>query len=75
MLHCNVFPMTRKRVRGFVFETYKGDHPPYHVHIFRRGKYVGRWDIEHQRPLDNFEVSAALHQALALAEYLKERKN
>ena len=63
--------MSRKRRGGYVFETYKGDHPPLHVHIFRGSQEIGRWDIEHQ-PMDGFEVSRALRQALRDLGYLLE---
>jgi hypothetical protein len=42
----------RKKRGGYVFETYSGDHPPYHVHIYKDDRFVGRFDIENQRPMD-----------------------
>lgn len=62
----------RKKVKGFVFEWYKGDHPPLHVHVYRGRAFIGRWDIEHQRPMDNFRVDARLRRALKTAGYLLE---
>ena len=44
--------MGRKKRGGYIFETYAGDHPPYHVHIYRGTQFIGRFDIEHQRPMD-----------------------
>jgi hypothetical protein len=35
-----------------VFLTRLGDHPPRHVHVFRDGKLVVKWDLEQGRPLD-----------------------
>lgn len=64
--------MTRKRRRGYVFETYSGDHPPLHVHIYQEGREIGRWDIEHQTPMDDFEVSQTLRRALGELGYLVE---
>jgi hypothetical protein len=61
-----------KRVRGFVFRSYVGDHPPLHVHVFRKGRQIGRWDIEHQRALDAFPLTATLMRALREAGYLYE---
>jgi hypothetical protein len=59
-----------KKVRGFVFRSYVGDHPPLHVHVFWRGREIGRWDIEHQRLLDSFPLTRRLSQALSEAGYL-----
>jgi len=44
--------MSRKKRGGYIFETYAGDHPPYHVHIYRGAKFIGRFDIENQQPMD-----------------------
>lgn len=44
--------MTGKKSGGYVFVTYKGDHPPYHVHIEKDGREIGRWDIGNQLPMD-----------------------
>ena len=44
--------MGRKKRGGYIFETYAGDHPPHHVHIYRGNEFVGRFDIENQVPMD-----------------------
>jgi hypothetical protein len=62
--------MGRKRSGGFVFVTYKGDHPPLHVHIEQDGREIGRWDIENQKPMDNLKVSQKLRKALKQVGYL-----
>jgi len=43
-----------------------------HVHIEKGGREIGRWDIEHQRPLDNFEIDKALRKGLKRLGYLME---
>jgi hypothetical protein len=53
-----------------VFRSYVGDHPPLHVHIFRQGRQIGRWDIKHQCPLDPFPLTVRLVRALREAGYL-----
>jgi hypothetical protein len=58
-----------------VFRTYIGDHPPLHVHVFRQGRQLGRWDIEHQRPLDELVVTRRLAQALREAGYAAKEKD
>jgi Domain of unknown function (DUF4160) len=42
----------QKKRGGYIFETYSGDHRPYHVHIYRGDEFIGRFDIEHQIPMD-----------------------
>ena len=34
-----------------MFITWKGDHAPYHVHVYRDGRLVLKWDLEHGRPM------------------------
>jgi hypothetical protein len=36
---------------GYVFLTWKGDHPPRHVHVLRDGRLVLKWDLELGRPM------------------------
>ena len=36
---------------GYVFITWKGDHPPRHVHVYRDGVFVGKWDLEKREPM------------------------
>ena len=58
---------------GFIFVTYAGDHPPYHVHILTSsGRNIGRFDIENQCPMDDFEVTKRLRKALIELGYMKE---
>ncbi|MBI3950816.1 MAG: hypothetical protein HY314_10235 [Acidobacteria bacterium] len=65
--------MGRKRVGGSTFVWFAGDHPPLHVHIYdAKDRFIGRWDIEHQRPMDDFEVSQKPRKALQAAGYSKE---
>jgi Domain of unknown function (DUF4160) len=50
----------RKKRGGYVFETYSGDHRPYHVHIYRGSEFVGRFDIENQIAMDGDLSNQAL---------------
>jgi hypothetical protein len=36
---------------GYVFITWKGDHPPRHVHVYRDGKLVVKWDLDNQKAM------------------------
>jgi hypothetical protein len=37
--------------RGFVFLWWKGDHPPRHLHVYRDGKLIVKWDLDNQKPM------------------------
>lgn len=64
--------MGRKKAGGFIFESFKSDHRPLHVHISDDRGEIGRWDIENQRPMDDFKVGRKLRAALAELGYLIE---
>ncbi|MSQ14099.1 MAG: hypothetical protein EXR47_08235 [Dehalococcoidia bacterium] len=64
--------MTRKRVGGFIFVTYKGDHGPPHVHIYQGHRHLGKWDIKQKKPMGTIEVTSKLKAALKQAGYLEE---
>jgi len=36
---------------GYVFITWKGDHPPRHIHVYRDGVLVGKWDLDKREPM------------------------
>ena len=41
---------TGKIRRGdYIFLTWKGDHTPRHVHVYRHGRLVVKWDLENDR--------------------------
>ena len=43
--------MTKIRRGGYIFVTWVGDHAPRHVHVFRNGKLVLKWDLDNQRAM------------------------
>ena len=43
--------MARIRRGGYIFITWAGDHPPRHVHVYRDGVLVVKWDLENQLPM------------------------
>ena len=43
--------MGKWRRGGFVFLTWAGDHPPRHVHVYRDGVLVVKWDLDHRRAM------------------------
>ena len=38
--------MGKIRRGGFVFVTWKGDHPPRHVHVYRDGRLIVKWNLD-----------------------------
>jgi hypothetical protein len=43
--------MGKVRRGGFLFITWKGDHGPRHVHVYRDDHLVVKWDLEHHMPM------------------------
>jgi hypothetical protein len=43
--------MSKIRRGGYVFLTWTGDHSPRHVHVYRDGKLVLKWDLDNQKPM------------------------
>ena len=43
--------MGKIRRGGYVFVTWAGDHSPKHVHVYRDGELVVKWDLENDLPM------------------------
>jgi len=43
--------MARIRRGGYIFITWVGDHSPRHVHVYRDGKLVVKWDLDNKKPM------------------------
>lgn len=43
--------MSKVRRGGYVFLTWSGDHSPRHVHVYRDGKLLLKWDLENEKPM------------------------
>ena len=43
--------MGKIRRGNYVFITWKGDHGPRHVHVYRDGRLVVRWNLETDGPI------------------------
>jgi len=41
----------KTRKGNYVFLTWKGDHSPRHVHVYRQAKLVVKWDLENWQPM------------------------
>lgn len=46
-----------------MFVTWVGDHPPRHVHVYRDGTLVVKWDIERWQPMKG-EASARVRRLI-----------
>jgi len=38
--------MPKIRRGNYIFLAWKGDHGPRHVHVYREGKFVAKWNLE-----------------------------
>lgn len=38
--------LAKIRRNGYIFITWKGDHSPRHVHVFKDGREILKWDLE-----------------------------
>jgi Domain of unknown function (DUF4160) len=36
---------------GYIFITWKGDHPPRHVHVYRDDRLIVKWDLDNQKAM------------------------
>jgi hypothetical protein len=57
--------VAKHRRGGYVFFAWKGDHGPRHVHVYRDGRLVVKWDLERHQPMKgraNARVLALIHQ-------------
>lgn len=44
--------MVKIRRGNYVFLTWKGDHSPRHVHVYRNARLVVKWDLENGQPME-----------------------
>ncbi|HEU4365088.1 MAG TPA: hypothetical protein VFT13_06435 [Candidatus Krumholzibacteria bacterium] len=43
--------MGKVRRGNYVFVTWAGDHTPRHVHVYRKGRLILKWDLENELPM------------------------
>jgi hypothetical protein len=60
--------MGKIRRGGYVFVTWKGDHSPYHVHVYRDGTLVLKWDLEHDVAMSGTATRRLLRLIVELRE-------
>jgi Domain of unknown function (DUF4160) len=54
-----------------VFQSWVGDHGPHHVHVYRDGKLVVKWDLEHHEAIKG-QITAKIRRLIA--ELVEEEK-
>jgi hypothetical protein len=63
--------MGKIRRGGFVFIQWAGDHAPKHVHVYRDGRLICKWDLDHRRVMKG-RISKRI---LTLIQKLEEEGN
>lgn len=43
--------MSKIRRGGYIFIAWIGDHSPRHVHVYRDGKLILKWDLDNRKPM------------------------
>ena len=43
--------MPKIRRGGYIFVARRSDHPPRHVHVYRSGRLIVKWDLENRLPM------------------------
>lgn len=46
-LEGSTYQMPKIKRCGYVFLAWEGDHSPRHVHVYRDGALIVKWDLEH----------------------------
>ena len=67
--------MGRKKAGGYIFEWYKGDHEPFHIHIYEDDDFIGRFDIIGQKPMGGWVLTSKIKKALKQVGFYFEEKN
>ena len=62
------YRMGKIRRGGFVFVTWKGDHSPHHVHVYRDGTLVLKWDLDNQLAMKGKPTNRILRLITELSE-------
>jgi hypothetical protein len=51
-----------------LFVAWKGDHTPRHVHVYRDGKLIVKWDLENWVPIKGHATARVLRLLRELEE-------
>ena len=55
--------MGKIRRGGYVFMSWTSDHPPRHVHVYREGKLIVKWDLDNDKAMKG-AASAAVRRLI-----------
>ena len=53
---------------GFIFIIWKGDHGPRHVHVFKDGRAVLKWNLEDNVPMKGKPTKKIINLIVELIE-------
>lgn len=53
---------------GYVFLSWIGDHTPKHVHVYKNGKLIVKWDIENNMAMKGAATRSILKYIEALLQ-------
>ena len=59
--------MGKTRRSNYVFLTWSGDHTPRHVHVYKEGKLIVKWDLENWLPMQG-SASSRVQKLIAELE-------
>jgi hypothetical protein len=60
--------MPKIRRGGYIFIAWRRDHPPRHVHVYRKGRLIVKWDLDNKKPMRG----KAARKILRLIEQLED---
>jgi hypothetical protein len=63
--------MGKIRRGGYLFVTWIGDHKPRHVHVYKDGKMITKWDLENSCEMSG-KASSRIKKLIA--ELLRENR-
>ena len=52
--------MSKVRRGNFLFLAWKGDHGPRHVHVYRDGKLIVKWNLDDRVPMKGHATTRIL---------------
>lgn len=60
--------MGKLRRGGYIFVSWIGDHAPRHVHVYRDGELVVKWDLDHRKAMKGEASRRVLHLIATLED-------
>lgn len=60
--------MPKLRRGGYIFLGWVGDHSPRHVHVYRDGRLIVKWDLDSWQPMKGQPTARILRLLSELVE-------